>query len=394
MDELEIMQSLKAKFQELFGDSENARFFFAPGRVNLIGEHTDYNGGHVFPCALSMGTYACVKKRQDGLFRFYSLNVESAGVITADEDSFQPLEDKQWASYLKGVIWAFRKRGYVFSEGLDLVLYGTIPNGSGLSSSASLEVLMGTILKEFYGLSVSFPEIALIGQYSENNYNGMNCGIMDQFASAMGKKDHAIFLDTASLEFSYAPLVLTEYALIITNTNKKHKLIGSAYNDRRRESEEALDILQQFAEIKTLGDLSDEEFSRLEEKIKDPIIRKRAKHAVLENNRTIAAKKSLEEGNYTEFGRLMNLSHVSLRDDYEVSCEESDLLCETAWSLPYVLGSRMTGGGFGGCTVSLVKRDKIKDFEEELQKVYEPKIGYSCSFYEAEIADGPRELNF
>ena len=394
MDGLEIMQSLKVKFQELFGDSENARFFFAPGRVNLIGEHTDYNGGHVFPCALSMGTYACVKKRQDGLFRFYSLNVESAGVITADEDSFQPLEDKQWASYLKGVIWAFRKRGYVFSEGLDLVLYGTIPNGSGLSSSASLEVLMGTILKEFYGLSVSFPEIALIGQYSENNYNGMNCGIMDQFASAMGKKDHAIFLDTANLEFSYAPLVLSDYALIITNTNKKHKLIGSAYNDRRRESEEALKILQKFVEIKTLGDLSDEEFFRLEEEIKDPIIRKRAKHAVLENNRTIAAKKALEEGNYIEFGRLMNLSHISLRDDYEVSCEESDLLCETAWSLPYVLGSRMTGGGFGGCTVSLVKRDKIREFEEELQKVYELKNGYPCSFYEAEIADGPRELNF
>lgn len=392
MKDLEIKEKLNEKFRELFGECENARFFFAPGRVNLIGEHTDYNGGHVFPCALSMGTYACVKKRQDGLFRFYSLNVESAGVITADEDSYKPLEDKQWASYLKGVIWAFQKRGVSFPTGLDLVLYGNIPNGSGLSSSASLEVLMGSILKEMYGLSVSFPEIALIGQYSENNYNGMNCGIMDQFASAMGKKDHAIFLDTATLEFSYAPLVLTDYALIITNTNKKHKLIGSAYNDRRRESEDALKILQKFAEIKTLGDLSDEEFFQLEEKLEDPIIRKRAKHAVLENNRTIAAKKALEEGDYHEFGRLMNLSHVSLRDDYEVSCEESDLLCDTAWSLPYVLGSRMTGGGFGGCTVSLVKRDKIKDFEEELQKVYEPKIGYPCSFYEAEIADGPREL--
>lgn len=392
MQDLEIKKNLKEKFQELFGDSENVRFFFAPGRVNLIGEHTDYNGGHVFPCALSMGTYACVKKRQDGNFRFYSLNVESAGVITADEYSFNPLEDKQWASYLKGVIWAFRKRGYSLPEGLDLVLYGNIPNGSGLSSSASLEVLMGSILKEMYGLKLSLPEIALIGQYSENNYNGMNCGIMDQFASAMGKKDHAIFLDTATLEFSYAPLVLTDYALIITNTNKKHKLIGSAYNDRRRESEEALEILQKYAEIKTLGDLSDEEFFRLEEKLEDPIIRKRAKHAVLENNRTVAAKKALEDGDYHEFGRLMNLSHVSLRDDYEVSCEESDLLCETAWTLPYVLGSRMTGGGFGGCTVSLVKREKMKDFEEELQKVYEPKIGYPCSFYEAEIADGPREL--
>ena len=392
MQDLEIKKNLKEKFQELFGDSENVRFFFAPGRVNLIGEHTDYNGGHVFPCALSMGTYACVKKRQDRNFRFYSLNVESAGVITADEYSFNPLEDKQWASYLKGVIWAFRKRGYSLPEGLDLVLYGNIPNGSGLSSSASLEVLMGSILKEMYGLKLSLPEIALIGQYSENNYNGMNCGIMDQFASAMGKKDHAIFLDTATLEFSYAPLVLTDYALIITNTNKKHKLIGSAYNDRRRESEEALEILQKYAEIKTLGDLSDEEFFRLEEKLEDPIIRKRAKHAVLENNRTVAAKKALEDGDYHEFGRLMNLSHVSLRDDYEVSCEESDLLCETAWTLPYVLGSRMTGGGFGGCTVSLVKREKMKDFEEELQKVYEPKIGYPCSFYEAEIADGPREL--
>ena len=392
MQDLEIKKNLKGKFQELFGDSENVRFFFAPGRVNLIGEHTDYNGGHVFPCALSIGTYACVKKRQDGNFRFYSLNVESAGVITADEYSFNPLEDKQWASYLKGVIWAFRKRGYSLPEGLDLVLYGNIPNGSGLSSSASLEVLMGSILKEMYGLKLSLPEIALIGQYSENNYNGMNCGIMDQFASAMGKKDHAIFLDTATLEFSYAPLVLTDFALIITNTNKKHKLIGSAYNDRRRESEEALEILQKYAEIKTLGDLSDEEFFRLEEKLEDPIIRKRAKHAVLENNRTVAAKKALEDGDYHEFGRLMNLSHVSLRDDYEVSCEESDLLCETAWTLPYVLGSRMTGGGFGGCTVSLVKREKMKDFEEELQKVYEPKIGYPCSFYEAEIADGPREL--
>ena len=392
MQDLEIKKNLKEKFQELFGDSENVRFFFAPGRVNLIGEHTDYNGGHVFPCALSMGTYACVKKRQDGNFRFYSLNVESVGVITADEYSFNPLEDKQWASYLKGVIWAFRKRGYSLPEGLDLVLYGNIPNGSGLSSSASLEVLMGNILKEMYGLKLSLPEIALIGQYSENNYNGMNCGIMDQFASAMGKKDHAIFLDTATLEFSYAPLVLTDYALIITNTNKKHKLIGSAYNDRRRESEEALEILQKYAEIKTLGDLSDEEFFRLEEKLEDPIIRKRAKHAVLENNRTVAAKKALEDGDYHEFGRLMNLSHVSLRDDYEVSCEESDLLCETAWTLPYVLGSRMTGGGFGGCTVSLVKREKMKDFEEEIQKVYEPKIGYPCSFYEAEIADGPREL--
>lgn len=392
MKDLEIKEKLKEKFRELFGECENARFFFAPGRVNLIGEHTDYNGGHVFPCALSMGTYACVKKRQDGLFRFYSLNVESAGVITADEDSYKPLEDKQWASYLKGVIWAFQKRGVSFPTGLDLVLYGNIPNGSGLSSSASLEVLMGSILKEMYGLSVSFPEIALIGQYSENNYNGMNCGIMDQFASAMGKKDHAIFLDTATLQFSYAPIVLKEHCIIISNTNKKHKLIGSAYNDRRRESEEALGILQKFRSIKSLGELSDEDFFALENEISDPIIRKRAKHAVLENNRTIAAKKALEEGDLHRFGELMNLSHDSLRDDYEVSCEELDTLVDAARALPYVYGSRMTGGGFGGCTVTLLEKEKKEEFKRRVAESYERKIGYPCSFYEAEVSDGPREL--
>ena len=381
-------------FKKYYGDTKGAELFFSPGRVNLIGEHTDYNGGHVFPCALTMGTYALVRKRDDNKMNFVSLNFNNAEVTTVELPELSYQKKNGWANYLIGVVWAFLGKGYKIDKGFDLAMLGNIPSGAGLSSSASIEVLMGTALKYMYDIDIDMVEIAKIGQTSENQFNGMNCGIMDQFASAMGKKDHAIFLDTASLEFSYAPLVLTEYALIITNTNKKHKLIGSAYNDRRRESEEALGILQKFAEIKTLGDLSDEEFFRLEEEIKDPIIRKRAKHAVLENNRTIAAKKALEEGNYIEFGRLMNLSHVSLRDDYEVSCEESDLLCETAWSLPYVLGSRMTGGGFGGCTVSLVKRDKIREFEEELQKVYEPKIGYPCSFYEAEIADGPRELNF
>lgn len=388
----EIKEKLQQKFGELFGDTEGTRFFFAPGRVNLIGEHTDYNGGHVFPCALSMGTYAVVRKREDSLFHFYSLNVENTGIITAEEDSFTPLQDKEWASYLKGVIWAFRKKGMEILKGLDMVLYGDIPNGSGLSSSASLEVLMGTILKELYVLPVTGPEIALIGQYSENHYNGMNCGIMDQFASAMGKKDHAIFLDTASLEYSYAPLVLSDIALLITNTNKKHKLIGSAYNDRRRESEEALHILQRYTEIKSLGELSDEAFFRLEEKIDDPILRKRAKHAVLENNRTIEGKKALEEGDYHAFGKLMNLSHLSLRDDFEVSCVELDTLCEEAWKLPYVLGSRMTGGGFGGCTVSLVERNRIEDFKKGISEAYEKKIAYPCSFYEPGISCGPREL--
>ena len=392
MREEEIKKALEEKFSELYGNTEGIRYFFAPGRVNLIGEHTDYNGGHVFPCALSMGSYAAVKKREDKNFRFYSLNVEGTGVISAGEHDFTPLEDKQWAAYLKGVIWAMEKRGLEIPYGLDLVLYGNIPNGSGLSSSASLEVLMGSICKELYGLSVSFPELALIGQYSENNYNGMNCGIMDQFASAMGKKDHAIFLDTATLQFSYAPIVLKDHCIIISNTNKKHKLIGSAYNDRRRESEEALKILQKFRPIKSLGELSDEDFFALEKEISDPVIRKRAKHAVLENNRTIAAKKALEEGDLHRFGELMNLSHDSLRDDYEVSCEELDTLVDAARDLPYVYGSRMTGGGFGGCTVTLLEKDKKEEFMRKVAEIYERKIGYPCSFYEAEVSDGPREL--
>ncbi len=388
MREEEIKKALEEKFSELYGNKEGIRYFFAPGRVNLIGEHTDYNGGHVFPCALSMGSYAAVKKREDKNFRFYSLNVEGAGVISAGESDFTPLEDKQWAAYLKGVIWAMEKRGLDIPCGLDLVLYGNIPNGSGLSSSASLEVLMGSICKELYGLSVSFPELALIGQYSENNYNGMNCGIMDQFASAMGKKDHAIFLDTATLQFSYAPIVLKDHCIIISNTNKKHKLIGSAYNDRRNESTAALKALQTKLNISGLGDLTEEEFEENQYLITDEVQRKRAKHAVYENQRTIKAVNALKNNDIETFGKLMNASHISLRDDYEVSCPEVDKLVEIAWNIPGVIGSRITGGGFGGCTVSIVKNDAIENFRKEVISKYKEATGIDAEIYEAEIGDG------
>lgn len=383
--------ALKA-FADKFGEgaTDGVKCYFAPGRVNLIGEHTDYNGGHVFPCALTIGTYAAARKRDDRKLRFYSVNLDKVGVIETSLDEFAPLKEDGWTSYPKGVMWAFDKRGMKMEQGLDLVIYGNIPNGSGLSSSASLEVLTGFILRDLYGFDVTNVDLALIGQDAENNYCGMNCGIMDQFASAMGKQDNAIFLDCATLNYEYAPVVLNGMKLIVTNTNKKHKLVGSAYNDRRRESEEARAILAEAAGIKTLGDLSNEDFEKYKDAIKDPVVKKRAKHAVYENNRTLAAVDALKSGNIEEFGKLMNASHVSLRDDYEVSCEELDILVEEAWKVPGVLGSRMTGGGFGGCTVSIVEDSAIDDFKRLVGEAYKKRVGYDCTFYVVSIGDGPQ----
>lgn len=392
MSHEEMKEKTLRGFREIFGDTEGVLCCFAPGRVNLIGEHTDYNGGHVFPCALTIGTYAAARKRKDRRLRLYSLNLPGQGITETSLDDFSPLKDNSWTAYPKGVMWAFSERGMVLDEGMDIVIYGNIPNGSGLSSSASLEVLTGFLIRELYGFKLTNQEIALIGQYSENNYNGMNCGIMDQFASAMGKKDNAIFLDTASLSFEYAPVMLQGMRLIVTNTNKKHKLVGSAYNDRRRESEEALTALKTVLDLNALGGLSDETFDSHAELIKDPIVRKRARHAVYENNRTLRAVDRLKAGDIYEFGRLMNLSHISLRDDYEVSCRELDVLAETAWSIPGVLGSRMTGGGFGGCTVSIVKEEAIPEFKRITAEKYLEEIRYECSFYEVSIGDGPTVL--
>ena len=390
--DLSYKEEALSAFLEKFGDTEGVRCYFAPGRVNLIGEHTDYNGGHVFPCALTIGTYAAVRKRADRNVRFYSVNLSKSGVIERSLDAFQPLQEDSWTAYPMGVMWAFEKRGFQIPVGLDIVVNGNIPNGSGLSSSASLEVLTGYVLKEEFGFPVSLVEIAKIGQDAENNYCGMNCGIMDQFASAMGKKDNAIFLDCATLDYEYAPVVLDGMKLVVTNTNKKHKLVGSAYNDRRRECEEAREILADACGIKTLGDLSNEEFEKYKDAIKDPVVRKRAKHAVYENNRAIRAVAELKAGHIEEFGRLMNASHVSLRDDFEVSCEELDILAEEAWKVPGVLGSRMTGGGFGGCTVSIVKDEAIPDFKQKVGDAYKKKVGYDCTFYVVSIGDGPEEV--
>ena len=388
--DLSFKEGVLKAFEEKFGASDGVKCYFAPGRVNLIGEHTDYNGGHVFPCALTIGTYAAAKKRDDRKLRFYSVNLDKTGVIETSLDEFKPLKDDNWTSYLKGVMWAFEKRGFKMDRGLDIAIYGNIPNGSGLSSSASIEVLTCFVLRELYGFDVTNVDLAIIGQDAENNYCGMNCGIMDQFASSMGKKDNAIFLDCATLNYEYAPVVLNGMKLVVTNTNKKHKLVGSAYNDRRRESEEAREILASVAGIKTLGDLSNEDFEKHKDAIKDPVVQKRAKHAVYENNRTLTAVAALKAGDIETFGKLMNASHVSLRDDFEVSCEELDVLVEEAWKVPGVLGSRMTGGGFGGCTVSIVKDEAVEDFRKLVGEAYRNRVGYDCTFYVVSIGDGPQ----
>ena len=384
-----MTEKLIQRFKELYGKEGEVRAYFAPGRVNLIGEHTDYNGGHVFPCALTLGTYGIVRDREDRVLRFYSANFEKLGVIETSLDDLIPDKAAGWTNYPKGVMWAFEKRGYQLTHGMDILIYGNIPNGSGLSSSASLEVLTGLILKDTFGFEqVSMIDVALIGQDSENNFNGCNCGIMDQFASAMGKKDHAIFLDTNTLNYEYAPVVLEDAKIVITNSKVKHSLVNSAYNDRRNECETALKELQSVVNIKTLGDLTEEEYEAHKDAIKDPVRQKRAKHAVYENQRTIRAVEALKNNDVELFGKLMNASHKSLRYDYEVSCGEIDILVDLAQAMPGVIGSRITGGGFGGCTVSIVKNDTVDAFIREIGKTYQEKVGHEAEFYVVEIGDG------
>ncbi len=387
-----MKEAVLDKFAEVFGDSDGAKVYFAPGRVNLIGEHTDYNGGHVFPCALTIGTYGVARKRNDNKLLFYSMNFEHLGIIESSLEDLKPYKEADWTNYPKGVMWAFGEKGMQVPFGMDLLLNGNIPNGSGLSSSASVEVLTGFILRDMFGFDVTNQELALIGQYSENKYNGVNCGIMDQFAIAMGKEDHAIFLDTSDLSYEYAPVKLKGAKIVIACSNKKRGLGDSKYNERRSECEEALKELQTLVDIKSLGDLNEEQFEAMDGAIASPVRVKRARHAVYENQRTIKAVEALKENNIEFFGELMNESHVSLRDDYEVTGIELDTLVEAAWEIEGVIGSRMTGAGFGGCTVSIVEDEAIDTFIEKVGKTYQEKIGYAADFYVVEIGGGPAVL--
>ena len=374
-------------FTEVYGENDNLRVFFSPGRVNLIGEHTDYNGGNVFPCALSFGTYGAISLRDDKTVRMYSDNFKDLGVITFDIDELINDEKHDWANYPKGVIDVLRKHGYNAERGFDMVVFGNIPNGAGLSSSASLELLMAVMANDLFDFNIDRVELVKYCQEAENKFIGVNCGIMDQFAIGMGKEDSAILLDCNNLNYSYSKVDLKDDVIIIANTNKRRGLADSKYNERRSECETALKELQI-----ALGELTEEEFENNKHLIKDDLRVKRARHAVYENQRTLKAVKALENNDIKTFGKLMNASHISLKDDYEVTGKELDTLVELAWKHEGTIGSRMTGAGFGGCTVSIVKRSMGEDFINTVGKGYKEAIGYDADFYVANIGDGTREI--
>lgn len=390
--EMLTTNDLIQNYKSIFQTTEIPQIFFAPGRINLIGEHTDYNGGHVFPASISFGTYALGRKRSDQKIRFYSMNFSESGIIECDLGDLDYRKDDDWANFPKGMIKYMRENGAAVSSGLDVLFYGNIPNGAGLSSSASIEMATGVLLEGLFNVQIDRIEMIKLGQQVENNYIGVNSGIMDQFAIGMGKQDHAIHLNTATLEYQYAPIKLENHVITIINTNKQRTLAGSKYNERRGQCEQALADLQTELNIRTLGDLTKEQFEKHKHLIKDEINQKRAKHAVYENERTVEALKKLEENDLEAFGKLMNESHLSLQHDYEVTGLELDTIVETAWQQPGVIGARMTGAGFGGCAIAIVHKNEVDNFERAVNKVYHDTIGYDATFYTAMIGDGAKEI--
>mgnify|MGYP003302110317 FL=1 len=380
------VKELKVAFKETYNKNAEA-VYFSPGRVNLIGEHTDYNGGFVFPCALSFGTYLLMSKNSDKKMRFKSLNQPEIVELELDQLT-TPLEGRSWVNYPLGCIAQFVKRGIKIEEGYDMLIWGNVPNGAGLSSSAALEVVTAYAFNEQLGTGYNRTELAKIGQLSEHEFALVNCGIMDQFASAQGKKDHAIFLNCDTLQFELVPVKLQGVKVVISNTHSPHKLDSGAYNARVAECKKAVEQLNSVRPLKYLAELTEEEFKKVENAITDEVAHKRARHVVGEVQRTTDAVKSLKAGNIEAFGKLMNASHVSLRDDYEVTGLQLDTMAEEAWKIDGVIGSRMTGGGFGGCTVSLVKDEAIDTFVAEVGKNYKARTGLDAEFYIAEIGDG------
>ncbi|MCP1640236.1 galactokinase [Streptococcus gallinaceus] len=383
---------LNQAFQAIFAEQADATFF-SPGRINLIGEHTDYNGGHVFPAAITLGIYGAARKRDDRTLRFYSGNFEDLGVIDVSLDELVYKKEDNWANYAKGVLKFLQEAGHVIDKGMDIYIFGNIPNGSGLSSSASLELLIGLIAEELFDLKLDRLDLVKIGKQTENHFIGVNSGIMDQFAIGMGADKQAIYLDTNTLEYELVPLDLGDNVIVIMNTNKRRELADSKYNERRAECEKAVEELNAVLDIETLGQLDAQDFDEYAYLIKDENRLKRARHAVLENQRTLQAKAALLAGELEKFGRLVNASHVSLEHDYEVTGLELDTLAHTAWEQEGVLGARMTGAGFGGCGIAIVAKDKVDNFIEQVGQKYSQVVGYAPSFYIAEIAAGSRVLS-
>lgn len=388
------LKDLARCFSKIFGvdETESMQFYFAPGRINLIGEHIDYNGGFVFPAAITFGTYAAVTTRSDGKVCLYSGNFADDGVISFDLTNLTKLENENWAVYVKGVIDVFIKAGHSVKQGFNAYIEGNIPNGAGLSSSASLEVLVGEIIADLNDLSVDGIQKALLGQKAENEYVGVNCGIMDQFAIAMGQHNKAIKLNTDNLNYEYADCDLQDYQILIMNTNKRRGLSDSKYNERRAECDEAVASLKTKVDINYLCDLTVAEFEQVADVLVSENILKRARHAVTENERVKLAISALASGDLPMFGELLNQSHVSLRDDYEVTGLELDTIVELAVAQDGVLGGRMTGAGFGGCAIALVHNEKMDAVKDAVAAAYEAKIGYAPDFYIASIGNGSRIL--
>ncbi|MFT8323239.1 MAG: galactokinase [Bacillus sp. (in: firmicutes)] len=384
---------LFATFIDVFKTThDEIRCFFAPGRVNLIGEHTDYNGGHVFPCALSIGTYAIAKKRTDNQIRMYSVNFEEIGMIEFSLDELKYEKQHDWANYPKAVVATLYKHGFHLEAGFDVLFAGQIPNGAGLSSSASIEVATAVLVKNLFDLKIESVAMVQLCQQAENEFIGVNCGIMDQFAIGMSKENHAILLDCQTLKYTYSPLKLENAALVIANTNKRRGLADSKYNERRSECERALRDIQKELPIQSLGELDPKQFDSYQHVIKKEVDRKRARHAVYENARTKEAVINLRNGDIAGFGQLMNQSHISLRDDYEVTGTELDALVEASWAQQGVIGSRMTGAGFGGCTISIVEKSHLNNVVEQIGKEYTTKTGLTADFYVVEVGDGAKEI--
>ncbi|WP_416354156.1 galactokinase [Agrilactobacillus fermenti] len=385
-----ILKTLDKNFEKVFATQPTAKYF-APGRINLIGEHTDYNGGYVFPCAISLGTYAAVAPRDDNQVRLYSENFPEAGIKTITLQDLKYDKADTWANYPKGMFYFFEKHGLKITHGFDICVHGNLPNGSGLSSSASIEMLFGKILTDQFNFDIDQISVVKIGQEVENKFIGVNSGIMDQFAVGMGQKDHAILLDTNTLDYDLVPIKLGQYKIVIMNTNKRRELTDSKYNERRGECEKALALIQKQTAIPSLGALDKDGFDEYMYAINDPVLIRRARHAVFENQRTKLATTALKANDLKTFGHLMNASHISLEYDYEVTGVELDTLAHSAWAHG-ALGARMTGAGFGGCAIALVKTSDIETFVTAVSQDYKAKVGYDADFYIAEIADGPKVI--
>ena len=384
------IDQLKSAYEAAYQKSATD-IFFSPGRVNLIGEHTDYNGGFVFPCALSFGTYLLISPNSEQKINFRSLNMEAVYSLELTQLT-SPLPDKAWANYPLGVFAQFIKRGVVITQGYDILFWGNVPAGAGLSSSAAMEVVTAYALNELLGTGYELTELAKIGRAAEHEFAGVMCGIMDQFASAHGKADHAIYLNCDTLEYDLVPVKLDGVKVVVTNTHSPHKLDSGSFNDRVRQCQLAVEQLNSVRPTQYLAELSQAEFEQVKYAITDETAYRRARHVVGEVQRTKDAVEALRQGDIAKFGVLMNQSHVSLRDDYEVTGPQLDALAEAAWKVDGVLGSRMTGGGFGGCTVSLVRDEAIPTFIEQVGDEYIKKTGLKADFYIAEIGDGAHRI--